>query len=576
MVTKPPEITVTKNGPYEVSGEIPITPKRVVRSERGEPLTWSTMGDPLHHDPPIRLCRCGQSATKPFCDDTHLAVSFDGTETASRTPYFERHKTYQGTGITIHRVGALCAHASFCANRVTDWYQMLPETVDTNARAELIGMVEHCPSGALVYEIDGQVIEPDLPQAIGPVQDGPLWVTGNVTLIGTDGTLLETRNRIELCRCGQSENKPFCDGTHFEIGFRASDVAAPVVADLPLPVRHKPESASTAYQTIVVGVSAKTTDEAFDVLAMVAAATSADVTIVHAGMADDASTIQVLTEGRDRATKAGLRRKQIKVVLRTERPSSAVPLAAEEGEADLLVVGRGGDRLARLARQVLHQAPCDVLVVAARDEARSDRYTRMLVATDGSPTADRAARRGYDLARALGATVDLVFVGHPATGELIVSDTLSVCGDGVPSEVHLLEGDPANRILETAEAVAADVIVVGNKGIKQSRVLHGESVPGAVLSGARTDVLLCLTVHQRETELEPGEGGVIERHGEQLAAYVDDRRRLHLMSARCPHLGCIVEWNPSDKTFDCPCHGSRFTPHGEVVNGPAMRGLEPR
>jgi Rieske Fe-S protein len=96
-----------------------------------------------------------------------------------------------------------------------------------------------------------------------------------------------------------------------------------------------------------------------------------------------------------------------------------------------------------------------------------------------------------------------------------------------------------------------------------------------VLTGARVDVLLCRTARQRESELELGEGGVIERHGESLAAFVDDSGELHLMSALCPHFGCIVAWNPAEKTFDCPCHGSRFSPLGEVVNGPATKRLRP-
>jgi len=67
----------------------------------------------------------------------------------------------------------------------------------------------------------------------------------------------------------------------------------------------------------------------------------------------------------------------------------------------------------------------------------------------------------------------------------------------------------------------------------------------------------------------------VERHGEQLAAFVDDGGELHTMSARCTHLGCIVDWNPAERTFDCPCHGSRFAGNGAVVNGPASRPLPP-
>lgn len=241
----------------------------------------------------------------------------------------------------------------------------------------------------------------------------------------------------------------------------------------------------------------------------------------------------------------------------------------------MIVVGRGGDRLSRTPHRLLPRAPCDVIVVAARGPVRPDRYRRILIATDGSATADRAARRGYGLARALDASVELVFVGHPATGELILADTIAVYGDDVATERLMLRGSPAKRILETAEAIDADLVVVGNKGMNRSRMLLRASVPGGVLSGSRGDVLLCRTVRQLESELEPGDGGVIERHGEQLAAFVDDSGELHLMSARCPHLGCLVVWNPTEKTFDCPCHGSRFGARGEVVDGPATKALRP-
>jgi hypothetical protein len=82
-------------------------------------------------------------------------------------------------------------------------------------------MIEHCPSGALAYEIDGELVEPDLPVQISPIANGPLFVSGGVPIERADGELIETRNRVTLCRCGASSNKPLCDGTHAEIGFEA-------------------------------------------------------------------------------------------------------------------------------------------------------------------------------------------------------------------------------------------------------------------------------------------------------------------------------------------------------------------
>lgn len=567
MASEPdPEITVTENGPYRLSADLPIIPKRMVTTERGEPIAWAT--DPeIPHNTPTRLCRCGQSGNKPFCDDSHLRVDFDGTETASNEPFFERSKAHEGTGITVHRVGSLCAHSSFCANAITDWYQLLSDTDDTDVRAEVAAMVEHCPSGTLVLEIDGEIVEPDLRRAVSPVEDGPLWITGGVTIVRSDGTSAEVRNRVALCRCGASGNKPFCDGTHREIGFEAK---APASVETPAA---RPEPPPHVYRRILVGVHDETTGETHEIAAMVARALDADVLLVHAGTADEGADA-VLAGARDEAVASGISQERIDTILRTERPHRALHDAARDLDAGLIVVGRGGDHLARLPARVAHRSPSDTLVVARQGRDRAE-YRKILIATDGTKTADRAARRGYDLARALGASVELVFVGHPATGELILSDTISVAAGDVETTTRLVQGKPAAEILKAAKTIETDLIVVGNKGMTGLRMRAGTSVPGEVLKGARCDVLLCRTVHQRESEFEPGDGGVVVRDGEPVAAYMDEQGTLHLMSARCTHLGCTVAWNPVEQAFDCPCHGSRFGTNGAVITGPATKALPP-
>jgi Rieske Fe-S protein len=76
-------------------------------------------------------------------------------------------------------------------------------------------------------------------------------------------------------------------------------------------------------------------------------------------------------------------------------------------------------------------------------------------------------------------------------------------------------------------------------------------------------------------EIKPGEGAIVRRGLHMVAACRDASGKLTELSAVCPHLGCIVEWNTSERTWDCPCHGSRFHADGHVVNGPAQSGLEP-
>ncbi|HEY9844167.1 MAG TPA: FAD-dependent oxidoreductase [Candidatus Obscuribacterales bacterium] len=77
------------------------------------------------------------------------------------------------------------------------------------------------------------------------------------------------------------------------------------------------------------------------------------------------------------------------------------------------------------------------------------------------------------------------------------------------------------------------------------------------------------------SEIQPGMGALVHQRGQKLAVYRDEGGKLHACSAKCTHLGCIVHWNTVENTWDCPCHGSRFSVHGEVINGPAHLPLKP-
>jgi len=74
-------------------------------------------------------------------------------------------------------------------------------------------------------------------------------------------------------------------------------------------------------------------------------------------------------------------------------------------------------------------------------------------------------------------------------------------------------------------------------------------------------------------DLRPGSGGVVLAGGAPVAAYLDEEGTLHAVSPRCTHMGCTVDWNEAEGTWDCPCHGSRFTPRGAVISGPAEKPL---
>jgi nucleotide-binding universal stress UspA family protein/nitrite reductase/ring-hydroxylating ferredoxin subunit len=282
------------------------------------------------------------------------------------------------------------------------------------------------------------------------------------------------------------------------------------------------------------------------------------------------------------ALEAAQQRGVVKVAgeLRAGSPADGLIALAEERDVGVVVVGGRlgkGFGLGPVVSRIARRTPRDVLIVegTAASDGDGPLYERVLIATDGSATADRAARRGYALAEALGASVTLVFVGHPSTGELVTNDTIATFAAAVKTDVELRRGDPADQILRAAEDVDARLVVVGNKGMSGAKGFLLGSVPASVCDASTRDVLIVRTVTQTVTELAPGEGGIVERAGEKLAAYVDPGGELHVMSARCTHMGCTVAWNPGEGTFDCPCHGSRFGPTGQVVNGPAARPLPP-
>jgi hypothetical protein len=157
-----------------------------------------------------------------------LQVNFDGTETAPTTTSAERQETYPGgVRIVAKRDNPVCMDSGFCGTRLTNVRKMLKDSADPQVRAQIMAMIERCPSGSYLYalEPDGDIVEPDLPQQIaliteitddGPVE-GPLWVTGGIEIERSDGQPFETRNRVTLCNCGASKIKPLCDGTHREL-----------------------------------------------------------------------------------------------------------------------------------------------------------------------------------------------------------------------------------------------------------------------------------------------------------------------------------------------------------------------
>jgi 3-phenylpropionate/trans-cinnamate dioxygenase ferredoxin reductase subunit len=264
-------------------------------------------------------------------------------------------------------------------------------------------------------------------------------------------------------------------------------------------------------------------------------------------------------------------------------PAEMILDAAERENADLIVVGNKGMgqatrfRLGSVPDRVAHFSPCDLLIV---DTTRSDRakradlgYRKLLAGTDGSPTASEAARKTFELAMLLRSTVTLVYVGDPVVGAITLEETAKGRPEGVKVEPLVGQGEPADVLCQVAEAADIDLIVVGNKGMSGARRFLLGSVPNQVAHYAPTDVLIAKTVDRTVDDLAPGHGGVIDLEGQKLAVFKDEDGYLLALSPRCTHMGCMVDWNDADRTWDCPCHGSRYAVDGEVIQGPAAKPL---
>lgn len=213
-------IEIQPNGPYRIYGHIPLSEMAPVHTFNGEPVAWHKLADPKDVAEVYDLCRCGKSKNKPYCDLSHETEGFDGTEEASREPFRGRAETLEHNGEVLADDGDLCISAGFCRTRTLAVWDIFAESDDPALRNQMREMVGNCPSGRLaLYGVEGFLVEPTMEPEIAVLPGGPLWVRGGVPIVSSDGTMLEPRNRVTLCRCGQSSNKPFCDGTHMDLHF---------------------------------------------------------------------------------------------------------------------------------------------------------------------------------------------------------------------------------------------------------------------------------------------------------------------------------------------------------------------
>jgi CDGSH-type Zn-finger protein len=219
-------IKITKDGPYIVYG-IPKIAEEIITTDKDGISIKYTEGKSFEvKGMQTCLCRCGKSSNAPYCDGTHEAVSFDGEETASFDPIIKNAEAIKGPNYTLYDNENYCAFARFCDAGGRVWNLVSEGKPETDLLA--IQEACNCPAGRLLMaDKDGKIIEPYFPKSIGVIEDGglkisgPLWIKGGIRVESIDGKSYEVRNRQTLCRCGRSSNKPFCNGAHASVKWKA-------------------------------------------------------------------------------------------------------------------------------------------------------------------------------------------------------------------------------------------------------------------------------------------------------------------------------------------------------------------
>jgi CDGSH-type Zn-finger protein len=219
-----PKILPLPNGPYYLINDMEPKVVENLKNFKGEPLS-TTVG--------IALCRCGKSNRKPFCDGTHSIIGFSSQNVnlnendTNKLTIKNKRRDYVGKEITIHDNRKICSHAKECVNNLPSVFKLGSKPwidSDGSKMQDIINTVRKCPSGALSYSIDGIEYRDPKEQRdsiLTVLKNGPYYITGGIDLIGENIEFGEgaSKEHYTLCRCGASENKPFCDGTHRTINF---------------------------------------------------------------------------------------------------------------------------------------------------------------------------------------------------------------------------------------------------------------------------------------------------------------------------------------------------------------------
>lgn len=221
------KVVVTAKGPYLVYGQPPLTTQHIVANELGESWVFQEGRDFSTEKEPTSLCRCGASKHKPYCDGSHTSHKWNPKLTAHPESLLDNVEITSGDMLTLTDNPQYCTFARFCDAGGGVW-AATETSFDDLSRRQAIRQASMCPSGRLMIWGNGS----DLPferkyePSLGLIEDdalrvsGGLWVRGGIAIASQDGISYEIRNRTVLCRCGESANKPYCDGSHASLRWR--------------------------------------------------------------------------------------------------------------------------------------------------------------------------------------------------------------------------------------------------------------------------------------------------------------------------------------------------------------------
>ena len=221
------KIIVTNKGPYLVYGQPPLATQHIVTNEMGESWKFEEGKHFSTENEPTSLCRCGASKNKPYCDGTHKSHKWDAKITARPEALLDSIEITSGDTITLTDNPQYCVFARFCDAGGGVW-AAAETSFDDMSRRQAIRQASMCPSGRLMAWGNGSDLpfEHHFEPSLGLIEDdalhvsGGLWVRGGIGIVREDGVAYEIRNRVVLCRCGESANKPYCDGSHTSAQWR--------------------------------------------------------------------------------------------------------------------------------------------------------------------------------------------------------------------------------------------------------------------------------------------------------------------------------------------------------------------